>query len=125
VLLDVDNRILDNGCPNPQLLAYSLAAHDGLEPGRFLHDTLLTRLENDATVATSSGLRYRHFSFDRYEMLEGELEGGVIVRFGEDDDLRYKAGLVAPVIKALGPKQRLLRAVDLRAPSTPVVEYKS
>jgi hypothetical protein len=45
----------------------------------------------------------------------------VLLKFGSDKDLPAKLALVEPIRSSAGG--RPLRAIDLRAPTTPVVEF--
>jgi hypothetical protein len=47
----------------------------------------------------------------------------VTLRFGDDADLKKKVELVQPVRSGIGTR-RVVRAIDLRAPGTPIVEYR-
>jgi hypothetical protein len=52
------------------------------------------------------------------------MPGGIQIRFGDDDDLDRKRRLIAPILAQLGPRLADVRAVDLRAPGTPVVDFR-
>jgi hypothetical protein len=44
------------------------------------------------------------------------------LRFGADEDLATKLALVEPIRRSVASAKKL-RAIDLRAPDTPVVEF--
>jgi hypothetical protein len=46
------------------------------------------------------------------------------VKFGDAADLVEKGRLIEPILAELGPRANDVRAVDLRAEATPVVEYR-
>ena len=54
-----------------------------------------------------------------FEAIDAE---GVILRFGADDDLATKLSLIEPIRRSTANAKKL-RAIDLRAPDTPVVEF--
>ena len=43
--------------------------------------------------------------------------------FGSDDDLAQKAALIGPVRAGVG-SSRIIRAIDLRSPGTPIVDFR-
>jgi len=46
------------------------------------------------------------------------------LKFGEDGDLAKKAALIEPIRRSTQTHGRSLHAIDVRAPQTPVVEYR-
>jgi hypothetical protein len=52
------------------------------------------------------------------------LSDGVAVEFGDESGLDRKERLIAPIYAQVGDRIPLIKAVDLRAPATPVVEFK-
>ncbi len=118
-------RVLELGCANAPPLAYLTRSTLAAKPGDFLSDASLVAVQRDAqTLAALPGERYTAFSLDAFGQLEGTLANGVRVRFGDDDDLAQKERLVGPILASLGPRAGSVRSVDLRAPSTPVVEFR-
>jgi cell division septal protein FtsQ len=127
-------RVLENGCASAPGLRYLTRNALVAMPGDFLTDPAIVGLRNDAqallTYATPSGetpaaaLRFTSFSLDPAGQLDATLAGGVRVRFGDDDALAEKERLVGPILASLGARAANVRAVDLRAPATPVVEFR-
>ena len=58
---------------------------------------------------------------DRFGGLQAVDTHGVLLEFGADADLPAKLALVEPIRRSAGG--RPLRAIDLRAPATPVIEF--
>jgi cell division protein FtsQ len=121
--IDATRRVLERGCP-PAAVMYLPRSVDDTEPGRFINDPDLERLQNDALVLAASGEPLTDFSHDKYGQLEARLADGIRVRFGDEDDLERKRRLIGPVLASLGTRLAGVTAIDLRAPATPVVERK-
>jgi cell division septal protein FtsQ len=123
-LVDEDLRVLEEECTPEVGLTYDLRGSlNGAGPGTFVHDPELVALAADAR-SLSPGDRYRDFSHDGFGQLQATMQNGIEVRFGDDDDLDQKQRLIAPILAELGPRTATVRAVDLRAPSTPVVQFR-
>lgn len=123
--IDADLRVLERGCGDSAGITYLVRAKLAAEPGAFLHDPELALLRSDARALAASGDRYRSFAHDGYGDLEATLSDGIAVKFGADGDLASKQRLIGPILAQLGPRAGDVRAVDLRAPATPVVEYRA
>ncbi len=123
--IDAESRVLERGCAGTARIAYLLRANLSAEPGAFLHDPELALLQSDARALAATGDRYRSFAHDSYGDLEATLSDGITIKFGNDGDLTRKQRLIGPILAELGPRANDVRAVDLRAPATPVVEYRA
>jgi cell division septal protein FtsQ len=124
VTIDSANRVLQTGCADPEEVRYAAARRAQIPPGSFVDDAKLNQLETDEHAAEASGLLMRRLSFDRYGSLEIVLDNGITLRFGDDATLGEKLPLVRPILDAVAKKQASVRAVDLRAATTPVVQYR-
>jgi cell division septal protein FtsQ len=122
--VDDDLRVLEEVCTPEVGLTFDLRGIlEGAGPGTFVHDPELVALAADAR-SLAQGDRYREFSHDGYGQLQATMQDGIEIRFGDDDDLAQKQRLIAPILAELGPRTASVRAVDLRAPSTPVVQFR-
>jgi len=121
--VDDELRVLEDACVQLPV-TYVLPAVLPARPGTFLRDAGLVTLAADARAIDGGTDRYRTFAFDTYGELEATLQDGIVVRFGDDGDLDRKEQLVEPILAELGPRAGNVRTVDLRAPATPVVEYR-
>jgi len=122
--VDDDLRVLEEVCTPEVGLTFDLRGSlEGAGPGTFVHDPELVALAADAR-SLAQGDRYREFSHDGYGQLQATMQDGIEIRFGDDDDLDQKQRLIAPILAELGPRTATVRAVDLRAPSTPVVQFR-
>ncbi len=125
-LVDASGHVIETSCSDasravvigwPPLVAQ--------HPGSILDVAQLTRFLADVQTLRAHHLDPVYSGFDRFGGLEVTLSGGIAVRFGDDRDLARKAGLVDPILQAYGKRTRDVAVIDLRAPSTPVVEERS
>lgn len=123
--VDRADRVLQRSCVAAAARTYELRAPTDVAAGRFARDAELSSLQRDADALTGTGAddRFRALRHDAYGGLEADLPSGVRVRFGDDRDLERKRKLIGPILAELGGRVGELRAVDLRSPSTPVVEF--
>ena len=63
-------------------------------------------------------------TLDRFGGLVATMRGGVKILFGSEEDFDKKLALVNPVLSQLVRDRRRVEAVDLRAPSTPVLVFR-
>lgn len=122
--VDARDRVLERGCAPALALAYELRAATDVSAGHYIRDPELATLQDDARALGARGDRFRALRHDPYGGLEADLPGGVRVRFGDDRDLDRKHRLVGPILAQLGERAGSVRAIDVRAPSTPVVEFR-
>jgi hypothetical protein len=120
--IDAQQRVLQSGCA--AAVVYRVHSPADFPVGSFLHDPALARLQTDARALAAGGRRLTDFGLDDYGELEAALPGGIVVRFGDDGDLGAKERLIGPILAALGTRVATVTAIDLRAPSTPVVEHR-
>ncbi|MDB5092916.1 MAG: domain, FtsQ-type [Candidatus Eremiobacteraeota bacterium] len=123
VTIDATARVLQNGCAVATAALIDAGKVGLAEPGGRLANADITRLLDDAKILADASLALRTLGRDRWGGLEAVDVTGVTLRFGEDADLAKKAALVGPVRAGVGSR-RPIRAVDLRAPSTPTVEFR-
>jgi cell division protein FtsQ len=123
VTVDASARVLETGCA-ATLPIYRLHAASHAVPGAFLRDPELAALQRDARLLAAAGAHVRELRHDAFDELEVVMPGGLAVRFGDEDDLARKERLIGPILAQLGARAADVRAVDLRAPATPVVEYR-
>jgi POTRA domain, FtsQ-type len=123
VTLDRTARVLQDGCALPTATRIDAGNAVLAAPGATVTDAEVARLLADARVLSDANVTVRALRRDRWGGLEAVDVTGVTLRFGEDDDLAKKVALVGPVRAGIGTK-RPVRAIDLRAPRTPVVEFR-
>ena len=118
-------RVVEAGCSRRDLVVFALQAPLAATPGAFVNDPELTDLESDARVLSPDTGRFGAFAHDRYGELDATLRDGIEVKFGDDADLDRKQRLVGPILAELGERATQVEAVDVRAPATPVVEFRA
>ena len=122
--IDAALRVLETGCARGDVVVFTLRSRVSVPPGGFIAIPELTELENDARALGPDIGRFAGFAHDSYGGLVATLGDGVAVKFGDDADLVAKGRLIEPILAELGPRASDVRAVDLRAEATPVVEYR-
>ena len=123
VTIDARSRVLQNGCAAPSTARIDAGAAQLPGPGGTLSDPGIARLLHDAGTLADASVAVRSLGRDRWGGLQAVDAAGVLLRFGDDADLASKAALLRPVRAGIGTK-RPLKAIDLRAPGTPIVEFR-
>jgi cell division septal protein FtsQ len=123
--IDDASRILENGCARGDLTRFTLQAPLTARPGAYATDRELAALRNDQHTLGPAASNFEAFSHDRFGGLCATLRDGVRVEFGDDADLDQKQRLIDAILAQLGPRALDVAAVDLRAETTPVVEYRA
>lgn len=123
VTIDATARVLQPGCATAALPRIDAGKAIVPAPGGTIADPEIGRLLADAKTLADVNLGVRRLGRDRWGGLEAVDVTGVVIRFGTDEDLLKKAALVEPVRRGVGAK-RAVRAIDLRAPGTPIVEFR-
>jgi cell division septal protein FtsQ len=124
--IDAHARVLEAGCARlPQPLFNVPQIHRAPAPGAFLHAVEVMQLQRDASeLEVLEPATFVSYLLDQYGQLEGTMRSGVRVEFGADDDLGAKTSLLDSILKSSDVRLNALRAVDLRAPQAPVVDYR-
>lgn len=123
VTIDDRRRILETGCAQPGLIAVILPRQPLGAPGATLSGAATAGLLGDIAVLQAAGIGVRSVRYDRFGQLVAVDTHDLTLLLGSDADVAAKAKLVAPV-SAGAPAGRPLRAIDLRAPGTPIVEFR-
>jgi cell division protein FtsQ len=124
VIIDADRRVLAESCGARPFPLYRVTSVVPPAPATFVSDEGLARLQADARTLQAVGVAYQTLRHDRYGELDAMLENGLTVRFGDEATLEVKARLVDPVLRSVAGEKRQVRALDLRAPSAPVVQFR-
>jgi hypothetical protein len=123
VTIDAASRVLQSGCVASTVSRIDAGAATVPQPGGTIDDPDVSRLLADARTLADANLTVRSLGRDRFGGLEAVDVTGVVLKFGDDADLAKKAALVEPVRAGVGTK-RPVRAIDLRSPGTPTVEFR-
>jgi hypothetical protein len=121
VTIDATSRVLQLGCADAALPLVEAGAEPAPPPGGVLTTPDIDRLLADAKTI-GDRVPVRIVRRDRFGGLEAIDTDGVILRFGADGDLAAKLALVEPIRRSVANGKKL-RAIDVRAPDTPIVEF--
>jgi hypothetical protein len=123
VTIDASARVVQTGCAASALPWIDAGNAAVPAPGGRVVDGEIAALFADEKVLADANLAIRQVSRDRWGGLDAVDTTGVSLEFGDDADLAAKAALVEPVRAGIGTK-RPIRAIDLRAPKSPTVEFR-
>lgn len=124
VTIDATQRVLALRCLSPLLTQLAVPLKKQPVPGETILDARVGQLVRDLAILTTAAVPVRSLYFDRFASLVAIDPHGDVLKFGEDGDLAKKAALIEPIRLATQIHGRSLRAIDVRAPQTPVVEYR-
>lgn len=120
VTIDATERVLQTGCAAAALPRVDAGAGAAVAPGRTLTAPDVNLLLADARTIGAL-IPVRIVRRDRFGGLQAVDSHGVLLEFGADADLPAKLALVEPIRRSAAG--RPLKAIDLRAPATPVIEF--
>ena len=124
VTIDATQRVLATSCLSPLLTQLAVPLKKPPVPGETIVDERVGQLVRDLAILTTATVPVRSLHLDRYGSLVAIDPHGVELKFGEDGDLAKKAALIEPIRRSTQTHGRSLYAIDVRAPQTPVVEYR-
>lgn len=93
-------------------------------PGSFVTAATPRALRDDDDALVAAGIRPIRLWHDRYAGLSVALHDGILIEFGEEEDLPKKIALIDPMLAHVADRLSTVRALDVRAPNAPVIEYK-
>lgn len=121
VVVDRDLRVLDYEAG--QTLPRFVVRIQPAAPGKDIKDERVARLRDDYDRLEGAHVIVSSLRYDRFGDLIAVTPRGVqILLGGDDEDLERKISLIGPILSQTAKKK--IAAIDLRAPSTPVVRYK-
>jgi hypothetical protein len=120
VTIDAIARVLQTDCVSGALPLVDVGNAPAVAPGDTLTTPDIDRLLADGR-AIGAHIPVRSVRRDRFGGLEAIDSRGVLLQFGSDADLPAKLALVEPIRNSV--HGRPLRAIDLRAPATPIVDF--
>jgi cell division protein FtsQ len=124
-IVDRDLRVLQAPPPaDSPLPIFVLSEATDLTPGAFVKGRDALALRDDYHAMLAAHVVPARLSIDRFGGIVATMRDGVSVLFGDDDDLAKKLPLVNPIFAQVVRSSRRISAIDLRAPSTPVVVYR-
>lgn len=123
VLVDERLRVLEPA-PRAGYPKFVRAAAHVPGPGAFVRDPDIVRLRDDYMQMTAAHVFARSLRLDAFAQLDATLDDGIDVYFGDERNLARTLPLVNPIVSQVASRGRPVRAIDLRAPGTPVVVYR-
>jgi cell division septal protein FtsQ len=122
MLVDDDLRVLDQYSDRTDMPELRWEG-PGAEVGRALRARRLVQMAADCRALLRAGVPVATLSIDNLGNLNARLASGVWLEFGDDGDIAHKARLVNPILSQVPKNGRRVRALDLRAPKTPVLVF--
>ena len=123
VLVDERLRVLSVDAVRNDLPLF-VSAMPPVAPGEFLTDERLKALARDYETLERAHVPARLLSFTKLQELVAVMPSGIVLKLGDDSNLEQKAALVDPILSQTQAQGRRIRALDLRAPKTPVVVFR-
>ena len=124
VVVDRAMRVLSPVAGSDVLPSFVLSLHRSLVPGSFVTARDAFILRDVYTTMAANGLTPITLTFDPYGDVIATISGGPRLLLGEPSDLERKARLINAILVQVVRRQLSVSAVDVRAPSTPVVVYR-
>ncbi len=123
-IVDSALRVLALGDASPSLPIMLIRTPQPLTPGTFVTDAGVIRLRDDALALAHANVVTRELRYDRFGELVIVLRNGIDVKLGGPRNFAAKIALIDPIVAQVSRSHRPIAALDLRAPTTPVVIYK-
>jgi cell division septal protein FtsQ len=123
-LVDRALRVLEPAAVEAAYPVLALPAGAVFEPGEFVRDRSAIGLRDAYESITARNLAVVALQYDRFGGLIVTLRGGVRLLLGNTGDLSEKLTLADAILTQVVNGRRRVAAVDLRAPSAPVLVYR-
>jgi len=125
VLVDRDLRVLEPAAAPAALVTFTLAPGTDLQPGIFLKSQEATALLATYDRLIAARVVPVALAYDKFGGVVATMRGGIRVMLGDDDEMPRKIALIDPILSQVVRGGKPADAIDLRAPNTPVVDYKN
>lgn len=128
VTVDRALRVLQNGMPADRADSLPAFAVNGdgppPPPGAYVTDSNVKALADVEDALRSARIDVRLLGYDRFGDVQATLRNGVVVMLGDRTlQLDQKIAMIEPILEKVDRGGRKVAAIDLRAPTTPVVVY--
>jgi cell division septal protein FtsQ len=124
-LIDETGRVLEQDCGAKQQPMFHLPAAAGIPaPGSVVAGKALAEMLRADRELQVAGSRYTLYDEDEFGGLVGIRSDGILVKFGDPTNLAAKQRLVEPILATVRGRLGTVKALDVRMPATPVVEYR-
>lgn len=124
LLIDSQLRVLELDARRPDLPRLDCAILPEPHAGEFLKDECVRSLLRDYETLAKQHVESRSLTRDRLGDVTAQIAPGITVKLGDDSDLGTKGALIDPILSQTQGQGKRVRALDLRAPKTPVVVFQ-
>ncbi|MBV8067754.1 MAG: FtsQ-type POTRA domain-containing protein [Candidatus Eremiobacteraeota bacterium] len=123
-VVDRSLRVLEPASAETSLPVIVLDEPVELAPGEFIHARTAAELIAASDALTAAQITPAQLELDRFEGLVVTLPTGLRLMLGSESDLPRKLALVHAILSQTVTRGRRVAAIDLRAPSAPVLVYR-
>ncbi len=123
-VVDRSLRVLEPVTDESALPVFDVGPAVVLTPGSFVHSSAAVALRAAYETMTARQLTPAELSLDRYGGLVVTLRSGLRLMLGGQSDLPQKLTLANAILSQIVTQRRRVAAIDLRAPSAPVLVYR-
>ena len=123
-VVDRSLRVLEPAATESALPVFDLEPGIDLTPGSFVRSSAAFALRKAFETMVSRQITPVELGFDRYGGLVVTLRGGLRLLLGGQNDLAQKLTLADAILSQIVAGKGRIAAIDLRAPSAPVLVYR-
>ena len=123
-IVDRSLRVLQPANGDESLPLFVLASGVALVPGVYVPAPSAAELRDAYEAIAARGMNATQLALDRFGGIVVTQESGVRLMLGTPHDLSEKLGLAQAITAQLVARERRVAAIDLRAPSAPVLVYR-
>jgi cell division protein FtsQ len=124
-LVDRELRVLEPAGAAAVAVTLALPGGAAAVPGAFLSGPEALGLRSVYDELDAAHVAVVRVEYDRFGGAVATMPDGIKLLLGDDADMPKKIALIDPILAQVVRKGRPADAIDLRAPNTPVVVYKS
>lgn len=123
-LVDRNLRVLQPAAETATYPLFVLEPGVPLEPGRFVRISSAQRLRDAYEEIVAGKITPVSLQYDKFGGLVVTIHGGLRLLLGNPGDLAQKVALADAILAQVVTRRRAVAAIDLRAPSAPVLVYR-
>jgi cell division protein FtsQ len=123
-IVDRTLRVLEPATEQSTLPIFDVEAGIALTPGSFVRSAAASSLRAAYETMTSRRMAPVELELDRYGGLVVTMHGGLRLMLGDQSDMGRKLTLADAILTQIVTRRGRVAAIDLRAPSAPVLVYR-
>lgn len=123
-VIDRSLRVLEPATATTVLPVFDIEPGIALTPGIFVRSSQAAALRTAYETMASRQMAPARVALDRYGGLVVTMRGGLRLMLGDQNDLPRKLTLADAILAQIVTQRRHVAAIDLRAPSAPVLVYR-